>query len=117
MTTLVLETDPVAVDVATANNTMTVHLADGRSNMIPLAWYPRLMHGSPAQRRKWQLLGNGYAIEWPELDEHISVEGLIAGHRSGESRQSLARWLAARPARGGSKKISAQRKPRRRSEV
>jgi hypothetical protein len=61
---MALETDPVAVDVTTAEETMTVRLADGRSIMIPLAWYPRLMGGSAAQRPQWQLLGNGYAIEW-----------------------------------------------------
>jgi hypothetical protein len=112
MTTLVLETDPVAVGVITAEETMTVHLADGRSIVIPLAWYPRLMHGSPAQRQHWQLLGNGYAIEWPDLDEHISVEGLLAGRRSGESEQSLARWLTARPSSAGTKKNRTQRKRR-----
>ncbi len=89
MTTLVLETDPVAVGVITVEETMTIHLADGRSIVIPLAWYPRLVHGSPAQRQNWRLLGDGYAIEWPDLDEHISIEGLLAGRRSGESDQSL----------------------------
>jgi hypothetical protein len=112
MTTLVLETDPVAVDVTTAEEAMTVRLADGRSITIPLAWYPRLMHGSVAQRQQWQLLGNGYAIEWPDLDEHISVEGLLAGRRSGESKQSLARWLAARPSRAESKRSKPQGKRR-----
>ncbi len=96
MTTLVLETDPVAVDVAVSETALVVHLADGRSLSVPLAWYPRLAHGTSAERRNWQLLGGGYAIEWPDLDEHIGIEGLIAGHRSGESPRSLDRWLATR---------------------
>jgi hypothetical protein len=99
MTTLVLETEPVAVHVTVTEDKVTVDLADGRSLMVPLGWYPRLMHGSPAERQHWQLLGAGYAIEWPDLDEHIGVEGLLAGRRSGESPQSLARWLASRAIR------------------
>ena len=96
MTTLVLETEPVVVHVTVTADKLTVDLADGRSLMVPLVWYPCLLHGSPAERQQWQLLGNGYAIEWPDLDEHIGVEGLLAGRRSGESQQSLARWLASR---------------------
>ena len=96
MTTLVLETAPVAVHVTVTEDKLTVDLADGRSLIVPLVWYPRLMHGSPVERQHWQLLGDGYAIAWPDLDEHIGVEGLLAGRRSGESAQSLARWRAAR---------------------
>ena len=99
MTTLVLETEPVAVHVTVTEDKVTVDLADGRSLMVPVGWYPRLMHGSSAERQHWQLLGDGYAIEWPDLDEHIGVEGLLAGRRSGESPQSLARWLASRSIR------------------
>ena len=99
MTTLVLETEPVAVHVTVTDDKVTIDLADGRSLTVPLVWYPRLMHGSSAERHHWQLLGDGYAIEWPDLDEHIGVKGLLAGRRSGESPQSLARWLAARQPR------------------
>jgi hypothetical protein len=73
-----------------------VGLADGRPLLVPLAWYPRLAHATADERRHWQLLGDGYAIEWPDLDEHIGVEGLLAGRRSGESERSLQRWLEAR---------------------
>jgi len=96
MTTLVLETAPVAAHVATTEDKLIVDLADGRSLLVPLAWYPRLHHGTPSERHDWQLLGDGYAIEWPALDEHIGIEGLLAGRRSGESPQSFARWLASR---------------------
>jgi len=75
---------------------LVVALADGRSLVIPLAWYPRLMHGTPKERQNWRLLGDGYAIEWPDLDEHIGIEGLLAGRRSGESHKSFERWLATR---------------------
>ena len=74
MTTLVLETEPVAVHVTVTEDKLTVDLADGRSLIVPLVWYPRLVQGAPAERQHWQLLGDGYAIEWPELDEHIGVE-------------------------------------------
>ena len=96
MTTLVLERDPLIATVKITGEWLMVDLADGRSIRVPLAWYPRLVHATPAERRHWQLLGNGYAIEWPDIDEHIGVEGLLAGRRSGESRKSLDRWLATR---------------------
>ncbi|MDZ7289485.1 MAG: DUF2442 domain-containing protein [candidate division KSB1 bacterium] len=96
MSTLMLETEPAAVQVTITDEKLIVDLADGRSIAVPLAWYPRLMSGSPQERQNWQLLGDGYAIEWPDLDEHIGIEGLLAGRRSGESKKSLERWLATR---------------------
>src|SRR3990172_3025683 len=96
MTSLVLEQDPIAVNVALTTNHLVVELADGRSFTVPLQWYPRLLHGTESERQNWQLLGDGYAIEWPDLDEHIGVEGLLAGRRSGESEGSLTRWSATR---------------------
>lgn len=96
MNTLVLEHEPTAVAVAVTSDRLIVDLADGRSLTVPLEWYPRLMHGSDAERQNWQLLGGGYAVEWPELDEHIGVEGLLAGRGSGESPASVNRWLASR---------------------
>ena len=96
MTTLTLETDPIAIEVTVTEERLIVGLADGRSIAIPLEWYPRLTHGSPEERQNWQLLGDGYAIEWPDLDEHIGIEGLLAGRRSSESKTSLDHWLATR---------------------
>ncbi|HEV8715268.1 MAG TPA: DUF2442 domain-containing protein [Candidatus Binatia bacterium] len=96
MTTLVLEVDPMVVNVTITDDRLTVDLADDRRLVVPLAWYPRLLHASPSERQNWQLLGDGYAIEWPDLDEHIGIEGLLAGRRSGESQKSLERWLASR---------------------
>jgi hypothetical protein len=96
MSTLVLEQEPSAVDLSVTGSTLTVALDDGRSLSVPLAWYPRLAQATDAERAHWQLLGGGYAIEWPDLDEHIGVAGLLAGHRSGESPASLQRWMASR---------------------
>ena len=77
MITLVLETESIAMHVTVTEDKLIVDLTDGRSLGVPLAWYPRLVHGTPAERQHWQLLGEGYALEWPDLDEHIGVEGLF----------------------------------------
>ena len=97
MTTLMLETEPLAAQVRVTEEKLIVELVDGRSLSVPLAWYPRLTHASQEERQNWQLLGDGYAIEWVDLDEHIGIEGLLAGRSSGESDRSLQRWLATRP--------------------
>ena len=96
MVTLVLEVEPQAARVTTTEDQLIVDLADGRRLVVPLVWYPRLLHASSVERQNWQLLGDGYAIEWPDLDEHIGIEGLLAGHRSGESPKSFEHWLASR---------------------
>lgn len=96
MTTLTLESEPTAIEVTVTDDKLIIELADGRTLAIPLEWYPRLLYGTPKERQNWQLLGDGYAIEWPDLDEHIGIEGLLAGRRSSESRKSLDRWLATR---------------------
>jgi len=75
---------------------LVVELVDGRTIAVPLAWYPRLTHGSPAERARWRFIGQGEGIHWPDLDEDISVEGLLAGRRSGETQASLRRWLERR---------------------
>ena len=75
---------------------MTVSLDDGRKVSVPLAWYPRLLEGTREQRMKYELIGDGEGIHWPDLDEDISVEGIIAGRRSAESASSLARWMSRR---------------------
>lgn len=80
---------------------IAVDLADGRRIIVPLTWYPRLLNASQAERQNWRLLGEGYAIEWPDLDEHIGIEGILAGRHSGESPKSLERWLASRRSPGG----------------
>lgn len=90
-----------AQQVAVSNDVLMVDLLDGRTISVPLAWYPRLAHGSDAERAHWRLIGEGEGIHWPELDEDISIEGLLAGRRSGETQASLRRWLDGRPERPG----------------
>ena len=89
---------PDAVAVAVTDEALTAGLGDGRSISVPLAWFPRLVHATPAERANWRLLGDGDGIHWPDLDEDISVEGLLAGYRSNESGESFRRWLEAKRA-------------------
>ena len=96
MTTLALETEPTAVNITVTEDDLVVDLVDGRRLIVPLAWYPRLMYATAAERQNLQLLGDGYAIEFPDLDEHIGIEGLLAGRHSGESQKSLEKWLNER---------------------
>lgn len=86
MSTLTLETEPLAVDVTVNETTLRVSLDDGRELAVPVAWFPRLRDASPSDRDNWRLIGIGEGIHWPDLDEDISVLGLLAGHR----RQSRA---------------------------
>ena len=84
------------MQVTITDEELTIDLTDSRRVSVPLIWYPRLWYASSTERQNWRLLGDGYAIEWPDLDEHIGIEGLLAGRHSGESQKSLERWLAAR---------------------
>lgn len=88
--------EATARDVKLSDDSLTVDLADGRTIGVPLAWFPRLTHATPAERAKWRLIGGGSGIHWPDLDEDISVASLLAGRRSAESAESLRRWLADR---------------------
>jgi hypothetical protein len=67
-----------------------VDLVDGRTITVPLAWYPRLLHATAAQRAKWQIAGGGYGIHWPEIDEDLSTEGLLRGAPSPRASISAA---------------------------
>lgn len=96
MSTLVVEHDVFAESVRFTEDTMTVCFDDGRDLSVPLTWFPRLDHGTRQERENFELIGNGEGIHWPDLDEDISVEGLLAGKRSAESDASLARWLDQR---------------------
>ena len=90
---------PFAENVTVSDDTLSVDLSDGRTISVPLAWYPRLSHASSAERKRWRLIGRGLGIHWNDLDEDISVEGLLAGKPSGESQASFSRWLAKRSPR------------------
>jgi hypothetical protein len=86
----------LAKDVQCSEDALTVELTDGRVISVPLAWYPRLLHGTAAERKHWRLIGNGRGIHWPDLDEDISVANLLFGKPSGESQKSLKAWLEQR---------------------
>jgi hypothetical protein len=87
---------PLATNVRTSDDALTVELSDGRTLSVPLGWYPRLSHATAAERAHWRLIGNGAGIHWPGIEEDLSVESLIAGRPSQESQASLGKWLAAR---------------------
>ena len=67
------------VDVHFDDDTMSVDLADGRTISVPLAWYPRLLDATPPQRERWEVCGGGFGIHWPDVDEDLSTQGLLAG--------------------------------------
>ena len=97
MTTLAIELRMVsAQNVKVTDEALIVDLSDGRTVSVPLAWFPRLLHGTQSERDKWRLIGDGEGVHWPDLDEDISVENLILGKPSGESQKSFKKWLVAR---------------------
>lgn len=87
---------PLRTSQSLSVESLRVELSDGRIVSAPLAWFPRLQHGTVAERNHWRLIGGGEGINWPDLDEDISVENLLAGQPSGESQKSLQRWLDTR---------------------
>ena len=87
---------PDAMTIEVTEDTLTAELSDGRTISVPLAWYPRLVHATPDERNNWELIGTGQGIHWPDLDEDLSIEGFLAGRKSGESHRSFKRWLEAK---------------------
>ena len=97
MNTLAVEIRiPEALQVSLTDDTLSVDLSDGRSISVPIAWFPRLIHSSKQERNNWRLIGRGQGIHWEDIDEDISIEGLLAGKQSGESQESFRKWLAKR---------------------
>ena len=80
MSSSAIKLEPRAVEVIVTADTLRVRLADGREVAVPVAWFPRLQHASVEARNKYRLIGDGIGINWPELDEDLSVEGLLATH-------------------------------------
>jgi hypothetical protein len=76
---LALRADERVADVTFSADSLSVTLKDGRTISVPLAWYPKLLHATEEQRRKWKIAGAGYGIHWPDLDEDLSTEGLLRG--------------------------------------
>ncbi len=92
MTTSVLANDISARSVEVTEDTLSVTLDDGRVVSVPISWFPRLSHASQKDREKWEFIGRGHGIHWPELDEDISVPNLVLGQGSGEAPKSFSRW-------------------------
>ena len=90
---------PNAERVIVTEDTLSVDLSDGRTISVPLAWFPRLLQSTPEERNNWRLIGRGRGIHWEDIDEDISVEGLLAGRPSGESQPSFKKWLDRRSSR------------------
>lgn len=90
---------PVAANVTVTEDTLSVDLSDGRTISVPLAWFPRLLHGTKKERHNWRVIGKGYGLHWEDLDEDISIENLLLGQASGESQAFLEKWLSTRPSR------------------
>jgi len=90
MSTLTLAVDPIATNVEFSDAMLHVTFEDGRELSVPIEWFPRLRDASTADRNNWRLIGRGEGIHWPELDEDISVEGLLAGNGSLKARRNAA---------------------------
>ena len=99
MNSMLTKAETKAQNVSVNADTLAVELGDGRTISVPLAWFPRLLHGTPEERSNWRFIGGGEGIHWPDLDEDISVENLLAGKPSAESQSSFKRWLENRRAR------------------
>jgi Protein of unknown function (DUF2442) len=116
-TSLVFEVErPRARGLLLTDQAIKVDLVDGRTLEVPLDWYPRLLRGTPKERAKWRLIGDGEGFHWPVLDEDVSVENLLAGKHSGESLASFKRWMEGRKATLRSVRQVSSQRPRRRLE-
>lgn len=91
--------EPRTQQVSVTDDTLVLDLVDGRTISVPLVWYPRLWYGTPEERGRFEIFGDGTYIHWPDLDEDLSVSGIVEGRRSGESPGSLKKWLETRKGR------------------
>ena len=90
MNSSVFKTAALAMAVVCSEDELSVMLTDGRKLSVPLAWFPRLAHATPAERSNYELMGDGQGIHWPHVDEDISVAGLLAGQPSVEFKAAFA---------------------------
>ncbi len=88
---------PRAHRVKITNDSLIVDLVDGRTIIVPLEWFPRLLNGTQKERNNWRFTGKGYGIHWEDIDEDISIDGLLSGRSSGESQRSFRKWMDQRP--------------------
>ncbi len=114
MSTAVL-TEATIRRIEVTDETITAHLADGRVISVPLAWSWRLFEATPAQRANWELIGNGYGVHWPEIDEDISADGMLSGtpaprpKKGGKLTRPANRRLQPTAARASNKRTSRRR--------
>lgn len=100
MNSLVIEVEEAkAQSVLVSEDSLTIDLVDGRTVIVPLTWYPRLWYGTQEERLNFEIIGGGTILHWPDLDEDLSVSGILAGRQSGESHRSLKKWLEERAVR------------------
>ena len=92
----IVEREAIASKIDVTEDELVVSLVDGRRISVPLAWYPRLSHGTEKERKEYELIGRGTGIHWPLLDEDLSISGILKGNPSFESEQSLSLWLERR---------------------
>jgi hypothetical protein len=90
MSSSAVEVTPLAQDVRITDDEVIVSLIDGRTISVPLAWFPRLLHATAEQKVRFELLGEGEGIHWPDIDEDISVAGLLRGVRAPSKRSQSA---------------------------
>ena len=101
MNTSTLEPSSVCIqDIKITSSTLAIDLSDGRCISAPIVWYPRLLNASAKERNHWELIGEGDGIHWPDLDEDLSMDGIIQGRPSYESQKSFQRWLSERKKKG-----------------
>jgi hypothetical protein len=102
MSSLAIEIEEASAQaVRVSEDSITIDLLDGRTIIAPLVWYPRLWYGTALERSQFEILADGTLVHWPVLDEDLSVTGLLAGRRSGESPASLKMWLQERGVQTG----------------
>jgi len=87
---------PKAKFVSADEESLSITLTDGRKLVVPLAWYPSLLHGTPTERNTWRLLHDGIAVVWRDLEQVINIEAVLAGEKSSESPAALKKWLEMR---------------------
>ena len=101
MTSSIVELEvPAATHVRVGDDLLVAELSDGRTISVPLAWYPRLLAATRGERQACQQIADGRHIHWPDLDEDVSVESMLAGRAPGESNRSFERWLEAKQSDG-----------------
>lgn len=92
--------------VRVTDETLSVDVLDGRTITVPQAWYPRLLHATPKQRKYWTIAGGGYGIHWPDIDEDLSSEGLLRGAPASRTRLPSDR---TRPTKGSGRRTRGGR--------